>query len=113
MGKVLSDFRGNNRVKPVSIRFLFVQVPKCGSCGGVLKPEIVFFGDNVPKPTVELVNSRLDESDAMLVIGSSMEVNNNKYWTLYRPLILFYEQSLSAALSKLHPPLPCGKEVSC
>ena len=56
--------------------FLIVQVPKCGSCGGVLKPEIVFFGDNVTKPTVELVNSRLDESDAMLVIGSSMEVSN-------------------------------------
>lgn len=50
------------------------KVPECYSCGGILKPEIVFFGDNVPRPTVELVNRKLEESDAMLVAGSSMEV---------------------------------------
>lgn len=50
------------------------KVPECTSCGGILKPEIVFFGDNVPRSTVDLVNSKLDESDSVLVIGSSLEV---------------------------------------
>ncbi|KAK7087807.1 NAD-dependent protein lipoamidase sirtuin-4, mitochondrial-like [Littorina saxatilis] len=50
------------------------KVPECQKCGGVLKPEIVFFGDNVPKHTVEYVFGRLAESDAVLIIGSSLEV---------------------------------------
>ena len=51
-----------------------LQVPSCQKCGGILKPEIVFFGDSVPKPTVNFVFERLAESDAVLVVGSSLEV---------------------------------------
>lgn len=50
------------------------QVPECDQCGGVLRPEIVFFGDNVPRGTVDFVFERLAESDAVLVAGSSLEV---------------------------------------
>ncbi|XP_033748111.1 NAD-dependent protein lipoamidase sirtuin-4, mitochondrial-like [Pecten maximus] len=50
------------------------KVPQCPSCGGALKPEIIFFGDNVPKPTVNLVFDKVKESDAVLVLGSSLEV---------------------------------------
>ncbi|KAK7480065.1 hypothetical protein BaRGS_00028702 [Batillaria attramentaria] len=50
------------------------KVPECSRCGGILKPEIVFFGDNVPRPTVAFVLERLAESDAVLVAGSSLEV---------------------------------------
>ncbi|XP_069135327.1 NAD-dependent protein lipoamidase sirtuin-4, mitochondrial-like [Argopecten irradians] len=50
------------------------KVPECPSCGGALKPEIIFFGDNVPKPTVNLVFEKVKESDAVLVLGSSLEV---------------------------------------
>ena len=50
------------------------KVPKCPSCGGVLKPEITFFGDNVPKTTVHSVLDSMFKSDAVLVIGSSLEV---------------------------------------
>ncbi|XP_005110147.1 NAD-dependent protein lipoamidase sirtuin-4, mitochondrial [Aplysia californica] len=50
------------------------QVPPCPSCGGVLKPEITFFGDNVPKDTVHFVLDKMFKSDALLVIGSSLEV---------------------------------------
>ena len=49
------------------------NTPACDSCGGVLKPDVVFFGDSVPKQRVELINERLDESDACLVVGSSLE----------------------------------------
>ncbi|XP_071110937.1 NAD-dependent protein lipoamidase sirtuin-4, mitochondrial-like [Haliotis cracherodii] len=50
------------------------QVPTCDSCGGVLKPEIIFFGDNVARHIVDLVFRKVSESDAVLVIGSSLEV---------------------------------------
>ncbi|KAL5016566.1 hypothetical protein ScPMuIL_006155 [Solemya velum] len=50
------------------------QVPPCPNCGGILKPQIVFFGDNVARPIVEFVHNRVKESDAFLVIGSSLEV---------------------------------------
>ena len=49
-------------------------VPGCVECGGVLKPDVVFFGDNVPKPRVEEAFARLDAADALLVAGSSLTV---------------------------------------
>ncbi|XP_013090443.2 NAD-dependent protein lipoamidase sirtuin-4, mitochondrial-like isoform X3 [Biomphalaria glabrata] len=50
------------------------KVPECPKCKGILKPDLTFFGDNVPKETVHFVLEKLFESDAMLVIGSSLEV---------------------------------------
>ena len=40
----------------------------------MLKPNVVFFGDNVPKATVEFCHSQVDAADAILVVGSSLEV---------------------------------------
>eukprot|EP00795_Rhopilema_esculentum_P015220 gene15220-6424_t len=45
----------------------------CEVCNGILKPKIVFFGDNVPPEVKNFVNKKLDESDALLIIGSSTE----------------------------------------
>lgn len=50
------------------------RVPSCENCGGILKPEVTFFGDTVSKATVEFVHSRLAESDSVLVAGSSLQV---------------------------------------
>ncbi|XP_072163798.1 NAD-dependent protein lipoamidase sirtuin-4, mitochondrial-like [Diadema setosum] len=50
------------------------RVPACTSCGGLLKPHLVFFGDNVDPEIKEFVFQKVDESDAVLVIGSSLEV---------------------------------------
>lgn len=50
------------------------RVPSCQDCGGILKPEVTFFGDTVSKSTVHLVHDRLAESDAVLVVGSSLQV---------------------------------------
>lgn len=52
------------------------QVPSCPSCKGVLKPDVVFFGESVPAATVELAMKRLDEADALLVAGTSLSVNS-------------------------------------
>ncbi|OBI39979.1 NAD-dependent deacetylase [Mycobacterium kyorinense] len=43
-------------------------------CGGMLKPDIVYFGENVPKGRVAQAYSLLDDADALLVAGSSLTV---------------------------------------
>ncbi|QRO00269.1 NAD-dependent protein deacetylase [Archangium violaceum] len=50
------------------------QVAGCTRCGGTLKPDVVFFGDNVPPPTVEAAFAMLERSDALLVVGSSLAI---------------------------------------
>ena len=49
-------------------------VPECGACGGVLKPSVVFFGENVPRPRVDAALEALAAADALLVVGSSLMV---------------------------------------
>ena len=48
--------------------------PRCEVCGGMLKPDVVFFGENVPRPRYEAARAALDASDALLVVGSSLMV---------------------------------------
>lgn len=50
------------------------RVADCVRCGGVLKPAVVFFGENVPQPTVDRAFMLLAEGDALLVAGSSLTV---------------------------------------
>jgi NAD-dependent deacetylase sirtuin 4 len=50
------------------------RVADCLRCGGPLKPDVVFFGDNVPRPTVDAAFAMLEEADALLVVGSSLAV---------------------------------------
>ena len=48
------------------------EVPACARCGGVLKPNVVFFGESVPRPRVEAAMQGLERADAALVVGSSL-----------------------------------------
>lgn len=50
------------------------RVPGCDVCGGVLKPDVVFFGENVPKVWVDAAWSLMERADALLVVGSSLTV---------------------------------------
>jgi NAD-dependent protein deacetylases, SIR2 family len=50
------------------------QVPACPHCIGLLKPDVVFFGENVPRERVDAGMQALHDADAMLVIGSSLMV---------------------------------------
>ncbi|KAK8934337.1 NAD-dependent protein deacetylase SRT2 [Platanthera zijinensis] len=47
-------------------------IPDCDQCGGMLKPDVVFFGDNVPKDRAEKAMEAAKSSDAFLVLGSSL-----------------------------------------
>jgi NAD-dependent SIR2 family protein deacetylase len=50
------------------------HVPRCGDCGGVLKPDVVFYGDSVPRDRVDDCYAGVAEADAVLVVGSSLMV---------------------------------------
>ena len=54
--------------------FAAFDVPACVACGGVLKPDVVFFGEAVPREVVDEARNRLEVADAMLVVGSSLMV---------------------------------------
>jgi NAD-dependent SIR2 family protein deacetylase len=54
--------------------FRSFRVPGCPACGGILKPDVVFFGESVPPARVAAAGQALERSDAMLVVGSSLMV---------------------------------------
>jgi NAD-dependent SIR2 family protein deacetylase len=54
-------------------RFL---APLCPTCGDLLKPDVVFFGETVPRERIDQALGSLEASDAMLVIGSSLMVHS-------------------------------------
>lgn len=50
------------------------NIPDCAECGGILKPDVVFFGENVPRDRVEACYRALERAEALLVVGSSLMV---------------------------------------
>jgi NAD-dependent SIR2 family protein deacetylase len=46
----------------------------CEACGGRVKPDVVFFGESVPKDVVARCFALVDEAEALLVLGSSLQV---------------------------------------
>ncbi|MEJ3652683.1 NAD-dependent protein deacetylase [Actinomycetes bacterium KLBMP 9759] len=50
------------------------RLVSCRSCGGVLKPDVVFFGENVPRERVAAAYAMVDHADGLLVAGSSLTV---------------------------------------
>jgi NAD-dependent SIR2 family protein deacetylase len=50
------------------------RVVDCAVCGGVLKPDVVFFGENVPRDRVQRAFSLVESAGSLLVLGSSLTV---------------------------------------
>jgi NAD-dependent SIR2 family protein deacetylase len=50
------------------------RVAGCEGCGGVLKPDVVFFGENVPRPRVDECYRLVERAAALVVLGSSLTV---------------------------------------
>lgn len=50
------------------------HVPKCAECDGIIKPDVVMFGEAVPKDRVSDATSAVERADALLVVGSSLMV---------------------------------------
>jgi NAD-dependent SIR2 family protein deacetylase len=50
------------------------EVVDCAGCGGLLKPDVVFFGENVPRPRVEECFALTGQASVLMVLGSSLTV---------------------------------------
>lgn len=49
-------------------------IPRCSVCGGLLKPDIVLFGEQLPYQVVNAAEKLMEACDLVIVIGSSLEV---------------------------------------
>jgi NAD-dependent SIR2 family protein deacetylase len=58
----------------LSIDYERFQLAACTACGGILKPDVVFFGENVPAPRVEQSMNALSGAKALVIAGSSLMV---------------------------------------
>jgi NAD-dependent SIR2 family protein deacetylase len=72
------------------------RVPDCGSCGGIVKPAVVFFGESVPRSRVTEAMAALDVADGLLIAGTSLMVYSG-----YRFLRAAKERSMTVALVNL------------
>ena len=65
----------------------------CLVCGGRLKPDVVFFGESVPKPRVQECYGLVDQADVLVVVGSSLTVMSGlrfvrHQWKAQRPVVI-------------------------
>ncbi|MGA2615428.1 MAG: NAD-dependent protein deacetylase [Spirochaetia bacterium] len=74
------------------------QIPGCLRCGGVLRPDVVFFGENVPRTRVEQALSLLSEAEVLLVVGSSLAVYSG-----YRFVVQASQDAKPIAIINLGP----------
>lgn len=74
------------------------HVPDCRDCGGVLKPDVVFFGESVPRERHERTIALLEASTALLVLGSSLMVGSG-----YRLVLAARRRGLPVAIVNRGP----------
>ena len=75
------------------VDFNRVHIPSCKNCGGILKPNVVFYGENVPVARVQSCYQAIDSADAMLIAGSSLMV-----FSSYRFVRYAHEKQMPIAL---------------
>lgn len=73
------------------------QVPAC-DCGGIMKPDVVFFGENVPRERVDEAWRLFSEGDVLLIVGSSLTVFSGRRF-VYRA----QEQGVPIAIVNIGP----------
>jgi NAD-dependent SIR2 family protein deacetylase len=59
------------------------RVADCAWCGGILKPDITYFGEQVPRERVAAAFALVDDADALLVAGSSLTVHSGRRYVTY------------------------------
>jgi NAD-dependent deacetylase len=60
--------RFDNREVPIQI------LPKCAACGGLLRPDVVWFGEALDADILHTISQRIQKAQVMLVIGTSGKV---------------------------------------
>ena len=59
------------------------EIPDCESCHGILKPEVVFFGESLPVDTLEQATVHARNCNLIIVIGSTLVVSPAAYMPVY------------------------------
>lgn len=59
------------------------EIPECETCGGILKPDIVMFGEALPEAVLREATARSRECDLLIVIGSTLAVYPAAYLPAY------------------------------
>lgn len=92
--------------------------PTCALCRGTLKPDVVFFGEAVPRQRVEDARAALECADAVLVIGSSLMVYSGYRFCLWavqmgKPIVAVnLGRTRADALFALKVERPCADALS-
>jgi NAD-dependent SIR2 family protein deacetylase len=73
-GRQVATAAPDGDARLTDVDYTTVDVPACTACGGILKPHVVFFGEGVPPARTATAFERLEEADALLVVGSSLMV---------------------------------------
>lgn len=78
---------------PLEADFDEFDLPACRECDGILKPDVVFFGESVPRPRLDRAMAHLAQAGGLLVVGSSLMV-----WSGYRFVRAAKEKGIAVAL---------------
>ncbi|MCB1916915.1 MAG: NAD-dependent protein deacetylase [Rhodocyclaceae bacterium] len=89
------------------------RVPDCPDCGGLLKPDVVFYGDGVPRERVAEAMQTLEQAAGLLVVGSSLMVYSgyrfaDRAYRLGKPVI-----AINYGLTRADSLLSAKLDVDC
>ena len=95
------------------------RIASCTDCGtGILKPDVVFFGENVPRPRVQQCYDLIDRSEALLVLGSSLTVMSGLRFVryaskAYKPVAIINQcQTRGDEHASVRADLPLGRALT-
>ena len=89
------------------------DVPTCAACGGMLKPSVVFFGENVPRERVAAASDALAAADALLVVGSSLMVYSGYRFCVWAQQLGKPIAALNLGKTRADPLLALKLEAPC
>ena len=50
------------------------MIPTCDECNGIVKPDITFYGENLPETFGQMYKMDVEQADALIVLGTSLQV---------------------------------------
>lgn len=89
------------------------RIPSCPACGGLLKPSVVFFGENVPRERVDTATRALEAADAVLVAGSSLMVYSGYRFCVLAEKMGKPVAAVNLGKTRADPLLSLKVEASC
>ena len=73
-GNILRDRCTREQVVAERSRDSAGALPRCASCGGLLRPDVVWFGEPIPREAMLLAAAAADDCDVLLSVGTSAQV---------------------------------------